>query len=105
MCCACTHPLPQLVLTVSKLGLFAQHFLEEINGAWIAGFAERTYRLLAYELIRMRPRDLDQDRHRFLGASFADRAHSLHLHFSIPIRALRGRTQKLEAAFTGALAE
>ena len=85
--------------------LFAQHFLEEIDRARIAGFAERTYRLLAHELIRMRPGDLDQDRHRFVSAPFADRTHSLDLHFSISISALRSRTQKFKAAFADAFAE
>ena len=44
---------------VSASALLRQHFLEVINRPRITGFTERTYRLLAHEVIRVSAGDPD----------------------------------------------
>src|SRR6266404_8849018 len=87
------------------LNSFRQDFTEEVDCPRIARFAKGANRLLAHKLIRMCPRNLNQQRHCFFRMAFADCPHCLYLHLRIAIGTLRGSTQKVETAFTHALTQ
>src|SRR4028119_688279 len=73
---------------ISLLLFASEHFPEKFERARVARFAEHVDGAATHLLVRMRARDLDEQRHGLFRRAFADGVDGLHLHLRLRARTL-----------------